>query len=295
VYAGVVGDRQHYLPAAMLGGFGRRRPNRPARYAAIAVRDLASGSVRLSNADSEAHRRALYRLADPPPGVDRDVVDKIWDTIEPRLPDLVRRAETRTLVQGDDELLLNYAASVYVRHPSFSKVAEHHQATHGAPAPKGDDVQILRMEGLQNQRKSVAEWRWRVLHTCPGAPRFVISDLGFIGVRDGPHGDTTGELINATFVPLSPRVGLLAYLDHPELPRREPPFSEHRDVIPSWVYWLNACATSRGRGTVIEPQAVFGHPDDIEALKALPDVRSVRPNSAGPFRGTGVSAVTFFE
>jgi hypothetical protein len=289
-------DRQHFLPAALLGGFGRPDPRRKeARYAAIAVRNLATGELRISNAESEAHRRALYRLVAPPPGVDRDAVDKLWDAIEPGLPDLIARVEGRVLRPGDDSRLLDYAASVWVRHPSFFQVASHHQAKSGQSAPSGDAVQIMRMEALLNQRRMITDWRWRVLHACSDASRFVISDLGFIGIADSPGGDAAKDLLNAVFVPLSPKVGLLAYLDHPNLPPRRQPFTEHRDVVPSWVCWLSACATSTGRGTLIEPGVVFGHPDDEEMLRRLPDANMVRPNPAGPFRGVGMSAVTLLE
>jgi hypothetical protein len=289
-------DRQHFLPAALLGGFGRPNSRRKgARYAAIAVRDLATREVRISNAESEAHRRALYRLAAPPPGIDRDAVDELWDSIEPGLPDLIARVEGYALIPGDDSRLLDYAASVWVRHPSFAVVAADHQVKSGQPAPSSDAVQIMRVEGLLNQRKTITDWRWRVLHACPDAPRFVISDLGFIGIADSPEGDAVKGLLNAVFVPLSPMVGLLAYLDHPALPPRRQPFTEHRDVVPSWVFWLNACATSTGRGTLIEPRAVFGHPDDEEMLRTLPAANTVRPNPAGPFRGVGMSSVTLLD
>jgi hypothetical protein len=35
----------------------------------------------------------MYRLAAPPAGVDRDVIDKLWDPVESRSPDLIRRLE----------------------------------------------------------------------------------------------------------------------------------------------------------------------------------------------------------
>lgn len=292
------GSRQHYLPAALLGGFGRPGARRRGgRYAVIAVRDLTTGVVRLNNADGEAHRRALYRLAAPPAGADRDAVDKIWDrAIEPGLPDLVKRVEGRALIADDDSRLLDYAASVWVRPPSFSEVAADLQARQGEPRPSGDTVQVIRVEMLLHLRKTVLpSLRWRVLHACPDAARFVISDLGFIAIADYPRRDTSGDLHHAVFVPLSPKVGLLGYPDHPSLPSRRPPFSEHRDVVPSWVDWLNACATSTGRGTLMEPRAVFGHPDDEEALRRLPEARMVRLNTYGPFRGVGMLVVTLFE
>lgn len=44
-----------------------------------------------------AYRRGMYRLANPPVGVDRDVVDKMWDPVENSLRDLTGRLADRRL------------------------------------------------------------------------------------------------------------------------------------------------------------------------------------------------------
>ena len=98
------GKRQHHLPAAIIGGFGRLERGRLLRDAAIVVKDLRSGEIRPSTAAKVAHRRALYRLEDPPVGVDADAIDKLWDPVERQLPALVTQLTGRALVTGDDQL-----------------------------------------------------------------------------------------------------------------------------------------------------------------------------------------------
>ena len=72
------GDDQHYLSAALIGGFGIVCAGKPLRKAQIVVRELASGEVHLATAEDVAFRRALYRLLAPGPDVDPDIVDKLW-------------------------------------------------------------------------------------------------------------------------------------------------------------------------------------------------------------------------
>jgi hypothetical protein len=140
------------------------------------------------------------------------------------LHDLVVRLDTRHLLPGDDTLLLDYAATAGVRHPSFEAVMADHQARHGMPALQGDTVQYARVLALGNQRPVMPTWRWRVLHRPPDAPRFMITDRGwmYVGQQDWPaHG---------LLLPTGPRVAILGYLDGPGLPPGRPTFDEHLDL-----------------------------------------------------------------
>jgi hypothetical protein len=103
----------------------------------------------------------MYRLAAPPAGVDRDVVEKLWDPVENGLRDLVARlaVSARHLQPGDDTLLFDYAATGGVRHPSFEDVVTDYQARHGQSAPQGDGVQYARVLALGNQRPVMPTWR----------------------------------------------------------------------------------------------------------------------------------------
>lgn len=132
----VSGTNQHYLPAALIGGFGRPVGTR-LRDAQVAVRRKPGGAVDTDfpAAETLAFRPGMYRLSSPRAGFDRDVVDSLWDPVETRLRDLVGRLNGRRLQPGDDELLFHYAAEAGVRHPSFEDVAADYQARQGQAAP----------------------------------------------------------------------------------------------------------------------------------------------------------------
>jgi hypothetical protein len=215
----------------------------------------------------------MYRLADPPDNVDSDVIDKLWDPVETALSDLIDRLERRQLQNGDDTVLYAYVATAAVRHPTFEAVAADHQAREGLPAPEGDDIQYLRIAAIRNQLPHVPTWRWRVLHSAEDCPRFMITDRGwmYVGEPDWPsHG---------LFLPLTPRMAILGYLDDQRLPTRRPPFEEHLDLCKSWIEWFNAAAWP-------DPfiEMLIAHPDDRARLANLPDHNELRVNGYGPHR-----------
>ena len=195
----VSGTNQHYLPASLIGGFGQPAASGKLREARIAVRRKATGAVDAGfpKAETLAWRPGMYRLTAPPPGVDPDAVDKLWDPVENSLRDLVARLAARRLQPGDDALLFDYAATAGVRHPSFEDVAADYQARQGLPAPQGDGVQYARVLALGNQRPVMPSWRWRVLHSPADAPRLMITDRGW-DVRGA------GKLADARAVPPVP-------------------------------------------------------------------------------------------
>jgi hypothetical protein len=65
---------------------------------------------------------------------------------------------------------------------------------------------------LGNQRPVMPAWRWRVLHSPADAPRFMITDRGWMYV--GQEDKTTHGLL----LPMGRRVAILGYLDDPGLP-----------------------------------------------------------------------------
>lgn len=279
------GDRQHYLPAALIGGFGCRLPNKPLREAVVVVRELRSGNVYQGSAKTQACRHALYRLQEPPDGVDMDDIDNLWAKVESRIPDLVARLTNRNLGADDPQLLIEYAAMAGVRHPTFEDVAidwNHHQKIQ---RPTLDQIQWMRVEGLLSHLKIMPSWRWRVLHSTDDSPRFMLSDRGWIYVQEPDQSS------KAIFLPMGPTVGILGYLDANDLPPRRLPFDEHRDVVPSWVAWLNAAAGADHKLT----NALYAHPDDEDSLRKLPEITTLSVNSSGPFRGAGFGANTLFQ
>lgn len=278
------GDRQHYMPATVIAGFGRRVSGRPRRHSEILVKDLATGVVTLSTAAKQAHRRALYRLVSPPSGLDPDWVDAQWTTIENRLPSLIERLVNGTLVPGDADFLFLYAAMIGVRHPSFEEIAEDHLVKSGlSTPPTADQVNLMRIEGILNVLGDMPDWRWRVLHPTDGDASFMLSDRGWIYIQ---------EIIGSRsiWVPMAPTAGILGYLDDDQFGPRRPPFEEHRNVVPSWVTWLNAAAADDKRFT----HSMFTHPDNRIGLEQLPPLEGLTVNSRGPFRGVGLKAETLY-
>jgi len=274
ILVGVSGRNQHYLPAALIGGFGRPAGRR-LRDAQVAVRRKPGGAVdtNFPPAETLAFRRDMYTLAAPPTGVNPDFVDRLWDPVETHLRDLVCRLNGRRLQPGDDELLFTYAAQAGVRHPSFMNVAADYQARQGQAALHGDDLQWARWLASLNQLAELRKWRWRVLHSPADAPRLMINDRGWIFVtqEDWP---TPG-----VFFPMGPRVAILGYLDDPALPPGRPPFEEHLDLCQSTTEFLNAAAWD-------DPfiELLIAHPDDRDRLASLPDPRSLGINALGPYR-----------
>ncbi|HUZ53876.1 MAG TPA: hypothetical protein VMU94_15305 [Streptosporangiaceae bacterium] len=269
------GSNQHYLPASLIGGFGLPAASGKLRHATVAVRRKATGAVdaRFPKAEELAFRRRMYRLTSPPAGIDPDIVDKLWNPVENSLRDLISRLNSRRLQPGDDQLLFAYAATAGIRPPAFEAVAADHYTRRGQAAPQGDDVQYERVLALRNQLPVLPTWRWRVLHSPADAPRFMITDRGwvYVGQEDWP---THGLLL-----PMGPRVAILGYLDDPGLPPRRPAFDEHLDLCQSMLDWLNAAAWD-------DPyiDLLIAHPDDQKRLANLPDHQNLRINSLGPYR-----------
>jgi len=270
------GDRQHYIPAALIGGFGITRPGQPLRKSRIVVRELRSGEVHAATAEDVAHRRALYRLEAPVSDVDPDIVDKLWSPVEHDLPTMVARLEADALEEDDADKWIWYAAMAGVRHPTaFPTAAAHYLRSRGEPEPAGDQILAMRVEALLNGQRDMHEWRWRVLHSPHDGPRFVLSDRGWNLVHE-PVGDSSG-----LWLPVGPRVGILGYLEDPDLPPRQPPFSEHCELTLSWAAWLNGIAFS----DLTVTHAVFAHPDDEHRLRAAVPGDALSVTEYGPYRG----------
>ena len=281
----MAGERQHYMPATVIAGFGRRIPGRPRRDSEILVKDLVTGVIAMSTAAKQAHRRALYRLTSPPSGFDPDWVDTQWTRVENSLPSLIERLVNQALAPGDADLLFSYAAMMGVRHPSFKEVAEDHLQKSGHPTPPtADQVNVMRIEGILNVIGDMPDWRWRVLHTTEGDPPFMLSDRCWIYIQE-----IRGS--RSIWVPMAPTAGILGYLEDDQFGPRRSPFEEHRNVVPSWVTWLNAAAGDDKRFT----HSMFTHPDNRNGLERLPPLEDLTVNAKGPFRGVGLNAETLYD
>ena len=217
----ISGSNQHYLPACLIGEFGVASKRGGLREATVAFRSKATGNVHLDKTKNLAYRKNTYRLENPLDGVDPDSIDKLWEPIESELPELINRLENRSLGADDDERLFYYVATAAVRHPeTFEATATDHNLRNGFQIPKGDYLQIERVEALLNQFRQVPTWKWRVLHSTSDAPRLMITDRGWTYI--GEEGRSSLGLL----LPMSPRVAIFGYLDEDRLPLRRPPFEE---------------------------------------------------------------------
>lgn len=268
------GDNQHHLPAALLGGFGIPTTGK-GRDALVLARRKVTGMVdaKPTKAAKLAVKGPTYRLMNPPNGVDRDVVDKIWNHVERVLPSLIQRLTNRSLKPGDDQFLYEYVAMASVRHPSFEAIAAEWQRQRGAPPPLGDEVQLMRIKGISSQLAQLSTWRWRILHVPDDVPRLMITDRGWIYVGEPDRAD------HSLLLPMGPRVALLGYLESADLPPAKPPFEEHLDLCLSWVEWFNAVAWD-------DPfiDVLVSHPADRQLLENLPDHQELRVSALGPYR-----------
>jgi hypothetical protein len=92
----VTGDKQHYLPAAVIGGFGETEPGTPLREAKVLWRRRDWDEARTTVAHRIGCENKMYRLRDPPAGMSADTVDELWDSFEGPLPGaIVHTAERR--------------------------------------------------------------------------------------------------------------------------------------------------------------------------------------------------------
>ncbi|QMU78855.1 DUF4238 domain-containing protein [Streptacidiphilus sp. PB12-B1b] len=238
------GRKQHYLPAALIGGFGDSAGRDP-RDAVVVWRRRRWEGPREAAAQYIGWRPGMYRLNDPPPGVDKDVVDKVWETVEPHLPHLVERLAAGRETAEDHSMLMDYVAMAGVRHPNFAQAVNRWRAELGMPIITGDEVHVARLDVLTRGPQLVRGFRWRVLHTSPDAPRFILNDLSwtYIGQQ--------GWAGRGLYFPLSESVALVGWLK-----RGLTGGFDHQVLRPNWVRWLNAATWTEA------PEFIVGHPAD---------------------------------
>lgn len=266
----MTGAKQHYLPAALIGGFGRSQGTSP-REAVVQWRRRNWTAPRETKAENIGFVKALYRLSNPPPGADRDRVDQIWKFVEPHLPGAIERLSRRQQTAQDELVLINYVAAAGVRHPDFEPAVNRWLSEQRQGTVAGDQLQLVRVQSLAEALTYVRALRWRVLHSPKRAHRFILSDRGwtYFGqeARDG----------RGLFIPLSGRVALLAWYTGTDAGG-----FDHQVLRPSWVKWLNAATWAEA------PQFVVGGPDDIAMLTRLQTPNEIGPslNGVGPYQGS---------
>src|ERR1700674_1532053 len=258
-----VGREQHYLPASVIGGFGRLRGSRR-RTALMAVRDKTTPSIQFKSARDVAFEPDLYTLTNPPLGLAADVVEQIWTRLEGPLPGTFRALAVRTISAQQIQHLLFYVAACAARHPSVvNTVINPHRKKAGLPPITGDLAVMVRPELVLNTLKQILSWRWRVFQCSPDADPLVINDQGFCYV--GEQGRKTSGLL----VPLLPGLAVFGSDDQWELP-----FTERRTLTALSIAFVNHVTC------LYAPSRVYGHPDTPEVLERIhvePSVNRVCP------------------
>jgi len=264
----MAGAFQHYLQAAFMGGFGRTTPDVRARSTPIAWRRVGQAAVLCTTPENVGARTGMYRLRNPPLGIDRDAVDRAWDMIEARAPSAILAAAARTDTSDDQVALLAHLAACLVRHPDYDAAVNRWLVALGQPAVTGDQIHIERVRSLLAGLDSFKDLRWRLLYSPPSASRFIVNDLGWTYIGQ------SGISGRALFAPLNSRVALLGQKNSTATPT-----FDRATLRPSWIRWLNA-------GTWAEaPNFVLGHPDDEPMLKKIVsvEVASRKLNVASAF------------
>jgi hypothetical protein len=265
----VTGDKQHFLPAALIGGFGRVAASGSLREAEILWRRRGWQRSRPAVAENIGYVNKMYRLAAPPPGVSADRVDELWDQFEGPLPGAIVRAAARQETSADRMTLIKYVAAAGVRHPDFGAAVNRWRAELGMRLVTGDEVHVERVSVLTRGLKLVEGFRWRFVHSPAFGPRLVLNDRGwsYIGQQDWPG--------RGLWVPLNSKVALLAWLQ-----RGVEGVFDHLTLWPGWATGLNTATW------VDAPSFVAGHPDDGCLLDQLTDTDDVAPKLErfGPYR-----------
>ncbi|WP_037569265.1 hypothetical protein [Phaeacidiphilus oryzae] len=271
------------MPAALIGGFGDVSGRPGLRDAEVWWRRKEWDTARGTKAEAIGWRSKMYRLQAPAPGGDPDVVDAVWDVVEPRLPGAVGRLQRGTDTAEDRSWLVVYAAMAGVRHPDFQEAINRWRLEAGQPAVSGDAVHMVRLEALANGLELIETWRWRILHSPPEAPRFILNDRAWSYVPQLRR-DAQGR--RALYLPLNSRLSAVAWLG---------PAGgfDHRVLRPNWVRWLNGVTWSAA------PLFIVGHPQDRTALAAQPtaDEVALQPitMNLSSFQGDGVVGKFLFD
>jgi hypothetical protein len=271
----------HYLPAALIGGFGRPNP-RPGktklRFATVAVREHThSNKVKCKRAENVAKKIGEYWVAHPPPGYSPNFIDGYWDEYEPELPAAVRRLGDRTWTERDWETVRKHVVAESVRNPDFERAATEFRAAKGDPITHRDEVQYERLVTLANTPALLASSRFAVVRTPEDGRRFITNDKGYTTVAD-PYVNQKGVLF-----PLSGTVAVLCVPEVGEIPGQTDAWlSVDLTLTPGGVEGWNLASWQQKDSLL-----VVGHPDDEEWIAGLDERPLVFP-ALGPYRNRGV-------
>jgi hypothetical protein len=280
--------KPHYLPAALIGGFGVPEARRAAglRHAKVCVRrrkepDKVFGPVKAENI---AFKHGLYDVDAPSSDLPADFAETLWQEYEGALPAAIRALEEGTFTRDDWKTILLHVQALSIRHPDYDRVAISYIQEGGLPTPDRDHVQRQRQTTFRETRQWMANARFALIRRGTAAPRFLLNDKGYV-----PMHDTLLDLKGVLF-PLSGQIAVLMAVG------AAPPTDDYEDG-PFAERTLNAKGmelTNQVAWTVSEIAFLMGHPNDAEYLLQLSETGpTVRLPRLGPYGGN--REPTFFH
>ena len=264
------GSKDHYLPAAVIGGFGERQANKGRRKATVAAWIDAREEVVITSAENVGWEYALYDV--PGTAGSAEMFERVWQTYESDLPAAIERLAEETPSPRDLDALIAHVAFAAARFAGFSEsVVEWSQQQGRAITEahaRGERGQWLRA-GLE-----VADWRWRAVR-APDNSVFVLPDTGYAIIK--PDADEDPYWV---FLPLCPQIGVFV-----KRPEDGEPFGvdamDYRQL--TWTAGTvvnDASARQQGR------KALISHPSRAEELKEIATAARIpRTLRGGPYVG----------
>lgn len=271
-------DLPHYLPAALIGGFGIPDPREPGgRYAKVCMRrrgnpDAVLGPLR---AEKVAAQFGLYDVDRPDPDLPADFAETMWQTYEGALPRAIAALEAGEFGREEWSAVLLHIQAQSVRHPDFDRVARDHLARANGVVADRDLVQRQRLITYRESRALMAKARYALVCRGKGADRYLLNDKGYVSLQDVALG------VQGLLFPLTGNVAVL-------LAVFEAVPGDDYEAGPLTRRVLNARGMAVVNGAAWEQDhitCVFGHPDDATWIGALGNrERSFKMPDLGPYR-----------
>ena len=271
----------HYLPAALIGGFGTpetRKGKTGNRFATVAVREHAHPSVvTRKRAEKVAKKIGEYWVEHRQRGFHRTSSTATGTSTSRTYRARCRRLGDRPWTERDWETIRKHVVAEAVRNPDFERAAADYRAAKGDPIAHRDEVQYERLVTLVNTPTLLARSRFAVVRTPEDGHRFVINDKGFTTVAD-PYNNQKGVLF-----PLSGSVAVLCVPEVGDVPGRVDAWlCADLTLTPGAVEGWNLASWQQK-----ETLLIIGHPDD-EGRIADFDRRPLVFPALGPYRNRGV-------
>jgi len=267
------GTRQHHLPAALIGRFGKSASSGRPRDAIVAIRDRNAPSVCFDRAANIGWELGLYDR-DPRPDGTIETVDDTWEWLEARLGPTTERLLRRAALSEDLEVLHHYIAGSGVRHLTFAEHANLERATFRLGEATRSQVQHHRVETFEETLNALRFWGIRILHRPDDGSPFVISDFGWAkcSILDGP---------TAWVWPISPEVAVLGYENAGRFGSNHLcGVDAHFVVTPAVIDVMNATMWDEKDTTWVVTE-----PENAGYLERLEELRETPWPWLGPYRG----------